>query len=270
MAGVRVRHRVVAVRQHRRCPRVERAGRRGRRMPLRWPCCWPSNCSTARSNATGPNDQRAQRRDRLHGASRARERQRDHARGLAPRLPAGRADCPRDQCGRIAGRRPARPRRWPAAVRRAPRDRAGSCRWQRVRARHRPAPPAGEPDPPPSVRQPSADRSGGPPNGLPRRRLAGRSHDRPRLHRGPLSSTSSGCCSQPAQAPPSNANSFPPRSPDPHHLAVLATSRLCHGCSRPHRHLTAQTESETEPKVRQSRSSDRPLRVRPMIMGSTT
>ena len=32
------------------------------------------------------------------------------------------------------------------------------------------------------------------------------------------------------------AYSFPPRSPDPPHLAVLSTSRLCQGCSRPPRH----------------------------------
>jgi hypothetical protein len=35
-------------------------------------------------------------------------------------------------------------------------------------------------------------------------------------------------------------HSFPPRSPDPPHLGVLDTSRLCQGCSRPPRHQPDQ------------------------------
>jgi hypothetical protein len=48
------------------------------------------------------------------------------------------------------------------------------------------------------------------------------------------------------------AYSFPPRSPDPHHLAVLGPSRLCQGCSRPPRRYTDQAAPSYSDPLRQA------------------
>ena len=48
------------------------------------------------------------------------------------------------------------------------------------------------------------------------------------------------------------AYSFPPRSPDPPHLAVLDTSRLCQGCSHPPRHHADQAALSYSDLLRQA------------------
>ena len=48
------------------------------------------------------------------------------------------------------------------------------------------------------------------------------------------------------------AYSFPPRSPDPPHLAVLDSSRLCQGCSRPPRHHADQAALSYSDLLRQA------------------
>ena len=48
------------------------------------------------------------------------------------------------------------------------------------------------------------------------------------------------------------AYSFPPRSPDPPHLAVLGTSRLCQGCSRPPRRYADQAALSYSDLLRQA------------------
>lgn len=58
------------------------------------------------------------------------------------------------------------------------------------------------------------------------------------------------------------AYSSPSRSPDPRHLAVLATSRLCQGCSRPPRHHPDQAALSSTPSLRRGKRRRSPTSTR--------
>jgi hypothetical protein len=66
------------------------------------------------------------------------------------------------------------------------------------------------------------------------------------------------------------AYSFPPRSPDPHHLAVLGTSRLCQGCSRPPRRYAVQAAPSYSDLLRQATGEGLPPPLEPQRLTAQT